>query len=125
MSLRSESIPMDLTSFNAQNLGDAIYQVIKKFGFDLDQDEESNSDALERLQEFSENIVKDIKSHERGGEGPSCKECGGYFEPCKESPFVCAGCFLGNMQDAFENQHIGEDEADEDEADEDEADEDE
>ena len=63
MSLRSESIPMDLTSFNAQNLGDAIYQVIKKFGFDIDELGNENIDALERLQEFSEDIVKDIERH--------------------------------------------------------------
>ena len=63
MSLKSESIPMNLTRFNAQNLGDAIYQVIKKFGFDIEQEDNENFDALERLQEFSENIVKDIKSH--------------------------------------------------------------
>ena len=63
---KSESIPMNLTRFNAQNLGDAIYQVIKKFGFDIDQNDNANFDALERLQEFSENIVKDIKRHNKG-----------------------------------------------------------
>jgi hypothetical protein len=54
---------MDLTSFNAQNLGDAIYRVIKKFGYDIDEDGNENLDALERLQEFSEDIVKDIERH--------------------------------------------------------------
>ena len=63
MSLKSESIPMNLTRFNAQNLGDAIYQVIKKFGFDIDENGNENIDALERLQEFSEDIVKDIERH--------------------------------------------------------------
>ena len=57
-------IPMNL-KFNADNLGDAIYQVIKAYGYDID-DEDSNIDALERLQEFSENIVKDIKRHNKG-----------------------------------------------------------
>ena len=65
MSLRSESIPMDLTSFNAQNLGDAIYRVIKKFGFDIEEEDNENFDALERLQEFSEDIVEDIKRHNK------------------------------------------------------------
>ena len=66
MSLKSESIPMNLTRFNAQNLGDAIYQVIKKFGFDIEEEDNENFDALERLQEFSENIVEDIKRHNKG-----------------------------------------------------------
>ena len=46
-------------------MGDAIYQVIKKFGFDIEQEDNANFDALERLQEFSENIVKDIKSYKK------------------------------------------------------------
>ena len=63
---KSESIPMNLTRFDAQNLGDAIYQVIKKFGFDIDENGNENIDALERLQEFSEDIVEDIKRHNKG-----------------------------------------------------------
>jgi len=62
MSQELVGIRMNL-KFNAKNFGDAIYQVILKYGYNIDEDDNENYDALERLQNFSENIVNDIKRH--------------------------------------------------------------